>query len=329
MGKYGDGFRETYDRVMGKGLTNNPHVALTTMTERVYLRLLSEWAMSRFKWSVPDEIDERFIERTLFYQGMGIFYLDKRFDEYMFVRGTQTGGVNVYDNPVAFQTTSIAAYTGVSLVAPGPHESYSPGDSVHDFGVPVWANYMRCPDLDVITMYAHRLAAIDVSLQVNVRHMRIAKVVSVPESQKMTMVNLFRQIDQGNPVIFGHSDLNPEAIGAIDAGANPQVLMALRLEKTQVWNECMTLLGIENNPTAKGERLITSEVAANNGQTNVARESALKVREEACEEINRVFPGADVSVEWRPTGDNSGMMADSADEEDGDGDIYYDASGVE
>ena len=48
-----------------------------SIAEQYYLSRLSELAMSMFKWkNMPDSIDVRFLEYTLFYEGAAVFFKD-------------------------------------------------------------------------------------------------------------------------------------------------------------------------------------------------------------------------------------------------------------
>ena len=48
------------------------------IAEQYYLSRLSELAMSMFKWkNVPDTIDTRFLEYTLFYEGAALWFKDE------------------------------------------------------------------------------------------------------------------------------------------------------------------------------------------------------------------------------------------------------------
>ena len=72
-------------------------------------------------------------------------------------------------------------------------------------------------------------------------------------------------------------------------------MMTVRM---RLWNDCMTLLGIQNTNSDKRERMVVDEVNANDGQVKAARNVALMVRQEAANQINRMYPGLNVQVDW-------------------------------
>lgn len=263
---------------------SNPGVLQTGVVERMYRRVLTEWATTRFKWEgLPDSVDHRFLEMQLYYQGMILFYKDKRYDKYIAVRGMIQGPMNYNDNPTSFRTLGIANYQGIALTAKNC--------------VPVWASYTRVPAHDIVLLYAKRLADIDKSLEINAKNMRQNKVVTAEDGQRLTMTNLVRGVDEGS-VIYATPGMIKEGLSTLDLGVNPANLSALRQEKNQVWNECMTLLGITNSNQDKKERLVAAEATGSDGQVMAARNSEMKPRQEACERINKLFPDLNLSVAW-------------------------------
>ena len=64
-----------------------------------------------------------------------------------------------------------------------------------------------------------------------------------------------------------------------------------------IWNEALTSLGIPNENITKKERLITDEVTRSQGATIACRNSPEKMRQIACEQINRLF-GLDTSYHF-------------------------------
>jgi hypothetical protein len=138
--------------------------------------------------------------------------------------------------------------------------------------------------------------------------MRHTSVLFVDENERQSYVNLMRQVDEGQPHIFGTPSLDLSKVQAFNLGIDKDQVPNLMLVKTRLWNECMTLLGINNANQDKKERLVSDEVAANNDQVVAARGVSLNARVMAAEQINRMF-GLSVSVGWNP---NADMLARAA-----------------
>lgn len=309
--------KRKYSNTTGKRV-NRRYSAFTesTQTDRVrimeqaYTKSLTEWSTTRFKWiGLPDTVDERFLETELFFRGFVLFYMDSDYDRYLAVRATRIGAPNVYENPTHFRTTDMPGYKGKELLGKDC--------------VPVWSSYSRMTERDVVLQYAARLAEMDVSLQTVSRAMRVNTVISAPRSQKLTMMNVMKQTEEGADVVYTDETFNMESIQALNLGVNPAILSSLRDEKNQLWNEAMTMLGIDNANQDKKERLVVDEVSANNGQIMVARNAAMKARKEAAEQINRMY-GLSVQVVWNADipdipsvmeeGDDNGNIYDGVEE---------------
>jgi len=84
---------------------------------------------------------------------------------------------------------------------------------------------------------------------------------------------------------------------ALDLGINEHALEKLHIVRTRLWSECMGLLGINNANQDKKERLVASEVDANDDQVSSMQYVNLNARRQACHMINARY-GLDVSVEY-------------------------------
>lgn len=99
------------------------------------------------------------------------------------------------------------------------------------------------------------------------------------------------------PVIKISDTINIKNLQAITLGA-PYVIDKLEDELTVLWGRILTDLGYESNPSEKRERLISDEVAGNNGHTEGNRNLALALRERAVDACNKLF-GWNAKVEFR------------------------------
>ena len=286
-------YTEFYAPYLNGGRTaNNPANNAQHMTERMYVRILTELAANRFEWEgLPDEIDPRFLELQLTYRALVVFYEDRDTGKYVTAAGSGAGHTNFMDHPVSFTVIGPGTGAGRSINLKAVGETAQ--------CVPIWANYLRSPDLDVITLYSHKLAKLDRTIEITMDNMRKTKVVAAPENQRLSIVNALRQIAEGQEAVFGTENLSMEGlVSVLDMGVDPLTLPNLMIAKSKLWNECMGLLGINNANQDKKERLVAAEVGANDEQVQATRNIALNARQRACELINDMF-GLDISVDFK------------------------------
>ena len=285
-----NGADELYSRHLNGSLYNGNYNSNTvdnrvTIMERMYFRILTELAANRFKWNgLPESVNVRYLELTLFYFALSVFYFDERYDRFFALRGGSTNFLNMMDDPTAF------VVVGNNFVS----QTISAKKAV-----PIWANYLRVPDIDIVTIYSTKFAELDRTIEINSKNARRTKVIKATENSKLSLVNINRQIDEGQNLIQLAGPLSDlEFIDTIDMGIDPDSLEKLHILKVRLWNECMGLLGIDNANQDKKERLVASEVDANNDQTNMMRYVNLNARRMAAEAINKMYPKLEVSVEY-------------------------------
>ena len=264
------------DTYLRPGFKNNPTNNQQRLTERLYVRVLSEMCMNRFEWSgLPHSVDKRFLEKLLFSQSLAVFYWEDTCDKYFALRAASSGYWDMYDNPISFRVL------GNTII----NREVSNTECV-----PIWGNYMRMPDVDIVLLYAKKLANIDRSIEINSDNMRQTKFIKVSENQRLTYENIARQMQEGTGIIKVGDGLNLEQIEVLDMSIDAKFLPALISAKRTLWNECLTLLGVNNNAGEdKKERLVSDEVDANSDEVMVHRSSSLKARREAADKINRRF----------------------------------------
>lgn len=247
-----------------------------------YVNRLTELSISMFDWkNLPDTIDARFLELALFNDGMAVFFKD----EVMGYLGLQVmigGALDVYRIPI---TRTAFAQNDYQM-------KLDPSNSVIIFNNMLHTNSI----LDVQEM-SKRLYEIQRTIDVNVIQQKTPKIITCTENQRLVMKNLYAQYMGNEPFIFGDKNLDLSGIKTLDT-TSPYVADKLYDLKTQYWNEALTYLGISNVNTVKKERMITDEVQRNLGGTIASRYSRLFMRQQACEQINRMF-GLNISVDYR------------------------------
>lgn len=247
-----------------------------------YYMHLTELAMSMFEWkNLPDTVDARFLELTLFEDGQIVFFRDEELG-YLCLQCAVNGGFNVYRIPTNRRAYAVNGY----------QKNLTENDSVI-----IYNNFLRTNSMLDVRNFAERLYNIDRAIDVNINAQKTPILIKCDEQQRLTMLNTYQQYDGNQPVIFGDKALNTNAFQVLNTGA-PLVADRLYELKTQLWNECLTYLGISNINVQKKERLITDEVIRNQGGTVASRYSRLEARRQACEQINRMF-GLNIECNYR------------------------------
>ena len=247
-----------------------------------YYMHLAELAMSMFEWkNLPDTVDARFLELTLFEDGQIVFFKDEELG-FLCLQCAVNGGFNVYRIPTNRRAYAVNGY----------QKNLTENDSVI-----IYNNFLRTNSMLDVRNFAERLYNIDRAIDVNINAQKTPILIKCDEQQRLTMLNTYQQYDGNQPVIFGDKALNTNAFQVLNTGA-PLVADKLYTLKTQLWNECLTYLGISNINVQKKERLITDEVTRNQGGTIASRYSRLEARRQACEKINRMF-GLDIECNYR------------------------------
>lgn len=248
-----------------------------------YYNRLIELSIAMFDWTgLPDTIDPRFLELTLFKYGQTVFFEDEVMG-YLALTNAVQGGFDVYGYPVASRAYS-------------PYNNYQKNLTLDD-SVIIYNNYLRTPSSLDVEVFAKRLYNLDRVIDVNANAQKTPVLIKCAETQRLTMKNLYKEFDGNSPVIFGDNGLNDANFTVLSTAA-PYVADRIYQLKTQIWNEALTYLGISNINVQKKERLITDEVSRNMGGVIASRYSRLNARQNACEKINKMF-GLNVWCEYR------------------------------
>lgn len=283
---------------MGRGKKAKWESAL--LNNRTYLQYynrLLELAINMYEWkNLPDTVDERFLELTLFSDGMAVYFRDEILGD-LCLQTMIGGNLDVYRIPM--ERTAYAAN--------GYQVRLNPTNSVIIFN-----NYTHTNSMLDIEMYARRLYNIERTIDVNVNAQKTPVMVIGSEAQRLTLKNLMMQYDGNEPFIYGDDKLNVNALNVLRLDA-PYVADKLNILKRQIWNEALTYLGIENSNTEKKERLITDEITSNLGGVEAQRFCRLNARRKAADQINAMF-GTNITVDFRE--ENKVKYFDEAEDEE-------------
>lgn len=248
-----------------------------------YLEKLTELAISMFEWkNLPEGIDPRFLELTLFSDGQAVWFKDDELDQYLALQVIINGKLDVYRVPIRRRAFAVNGY----------QRQLDNKDSVI-----IYNNYLRTNSYSMCVMYAKKLYNLDRIIDVNANAQKTPVLLRADETQRLTVLNAYKDWDGNQPVIYGDKALDPNMLSVLRTDA-PYISDKIYQLKTQYWNEALTHLGISNLSIQKKERLVSDEVVRSQGGTIASRYSRLEARREACNKINEMF-GLDIWVDYR------------------------------
>ena len=262
---------------------------LNNITYTNYFYRLMLIARSLFKWNnLPNGINEKWIERYLFSEGSCVFYKDP-IKGYMVAKIGNTGPLNYYDEP-----TTIRPYATNYLY----EDEKTDNQLMNEVDCVIIRNNDDCiPTYPMIQFYSADLTNIKRTIDTNIESMKMPIIVKCTDKQKLSLKQAIKQKQDNEPVIYADKGMETNEITTLKTDA-PIVFDKLQIQKTNILNECLTFLGINNANTDKRERLVTNEVEANNEMIQINSDVMLETRKQACKEINEMF-GLNISVERR------------------------------
>lgn len=231
--------------------------------------------------NLPNNMEGRWIERYLFSDGKCIFYKDPNLG-YMVAGYAQDGGVNCYDDPTS--VTPIApnyVYNGEQLIN---------GKNCYV----IRNNDLMLPEFAVVRYFAYKLSNIDRAIDVNIEACKTPTIVTCTDKQRLSLKQAINQRKDNEPVIYADNSFDKDMITTLDLNP-PMVFKDLQIQKHMVLNEFFTDIGINNANMDKKERMVSTEVEANDEQVKACEDVLLRSRQEACDQINRIF-GLNIKV---------------------------------
>jgi len=247
-----------------------------------YLDRLKLIATSLFNWEGLDEVAgvgaSRFLELALYENGRAVFFKDDELG-YLALRVNPNDKFNVYMLP-----TKLICYSF----------EYNKEKDFDDV-VYIMNNNLEKPTLETIRLFAYRLYEVEATINVNLLAQKTPVLIEGDTKTILTLKNVYMQYSGNTPFIFGNKgyDLS-NRLSVLNTNA-PYLIDKLTLHKHEIWNECLTFLGINNTNVDKRERLITDEVNSNNELINYYLNCFYKTRKDACERINKKY-GLNIQV---------------------------------
>ena len=167
----------------------------------------------------------------------------------------------------------------------------------HKDCVVIYDNYSRITRAYRIITYATMIDYCEVAISQNAKHQKTPYVISGEENIVNSIKSLFKKVDEGNDLVIVDKNwadkdgITVHSIRVDFVGSDLQEL------KQKIMNEALSFIGIENNSAEKSERVNVGEVMVSSGISIAHRNSRLKARQIAIDEINELFD-MDVEIEY-------------------------------
>lgn len=249
---------------------------LNNQTMIDYLDRLRMLATSLFTWENLDEIAgngaSRFLEQVLYDNGRACFVKDDKLG-FLALCVNPSDKLNTYRLP-----TKVMAWSF------GYNKTFNFDDVVY-----IMNNELQKPTIDSLKLFAYRLYETERTIDINLNAQKTPVLIEGDTKSILTLKNVYMQYSGNIPFVFGNKQFDiSNKLNVLKTDA-PYIVDKLDLHKHQIFNDALTVLGIENANTDKKERLITDEVESNNQLVTMYLNCFYKTRKKACDEINEKF----------------------------------------
>ena len=264
------------------------------------LKLLST---SLFKYDGLDEIfgfgASRFLENALFEKGRAVFVKDDT-KGYMVCNVNPESTLNIYNLPTKVRAWNI-----------GYSKTFDLDDVVY-----IMNNDAQKPTSSTIELFAYRLYDVQRTMEVNLEAQKTPIAIETDDKGVLTAQNAYMQQSGNMPVIFVNKDMDLGKKFNVMKTDAPYLLDKLTLYKHEIWNECMTFLGINNANTDKKQVVLTPEIESNNDLINFYLNCFYEPRKRAIDSLNEKF-GLDIKIDInRSSAEEFGLLTNDIGVED-------------
>lgn len=285
-----DGFSYDYINLYNASRSPSTVHVKNTRLQRFFRKYLLQKAISVFKWNLPEEWDKDYFLYTLY--GMG-FIAILNTDRYgVICQQCAPGGYNLYyrpsyvivTNPLLPKSLTLNIDRDCTLIKLQPDYS-----SI----------------TDIVNYYADQLALCSEAMGANLINTKSGTVFGAEsKTAAESYKKMYDNLSEGDPaVVIGKKLLDPEGkptwFPFTQNVKESYVVSDILSDMRKIESMFDTEIGIPNANTDKKERLVTDEVNANNVETATRCELWLETVRKEIDKANTMFPGINLSVEWR------------------------------
>lgn len=248
---------------------------------------------NRFVWEgLPDEINQRILERLLFYRGYAAFC--KEGDTFLTLQATPVAKFDAMFDPLQWEVT------GYNI------------SGTRDFtnSVLIRNDYNGYPPVYFILYYVDKIIQVNQIITQNLNSLRAPYLISCTDDNIYSVKNMINNIQNGDFAVYlnkKNTELTKTDIEVLEL-KNNNYIVDLYNYKLELENELLTIFGIDNENITKESGVSDMEVQANDSEIKLGYiDSMLKMRQEACEDINKLF-GLNVSCNLKKEEVDNGKL---------------------
>lgn len=273
-------------------LKNKRKIAAAKFAQRsnYWLIRILRLACSAVEWrGLPDYLDLVLLEDILNKSGSAIIGYDEPLDMYVIGQNASVGNLDINGYPMDRR----------AIFRNGDNMRFTPETSVI-----IYNNSMRMSDLWMFNDIAGRMADMDCAIDINVNTQKTMPIIPTNQDQQITIENLYESIITNVPfILLEDKSLDLEGLKNALTFDNVRSFTADKIIAVQreIWNRCLTLIGVNNVNVEKKERTNIPEINSNLDEIYLMRRDRLNSRERAAKQLNLLF-GLDVTVDYYNAG---------------------------
>ena len=265
----------------------------------IFRDAITKLLFSNFKWYGLSEMEANTIEYNLIMTGRvcaikSKFDIDKKTPDGIFygVYGTQVNDIQ-YDFYGYPTKASCSGLNGEIFTAESPDDfeiGFDSSANIYQFGILTTPLYAHVETL------AKELDRSYQMWQVAAETRKLGMVFDCKTKRSANLLkSILKKISENNPYVVVDSEIGDE-IDTIYSPSNTVGLSEYHDNFINTWAMVMDLLGLENSPSNKKERLVVTEAEMNRSLSRYLGADRLKARKEFAENCNKKF-GTNIQVE--------------------------------
>lgn len=264
--------------------------AQDTGLSRFFQRYLLQEAISVFKWDMPETWSKDYFLYTLYTNGFVAIINTNKYGVIPQMCGLR--GYDVFYRPTN-AIISNPLLTGI----------LEPRIGTQCTLIKLQPDYGGI--MDLVTKYADIMAMTFQTAGCNIQASKLAYIFTAEnKAGAESFKKMYDSIASGNAMVVQDAKLKrADGTNAWEMFTNNlrnNYVAGDMLVDLQKWrNMFCTEIGIPNANTEKKERMLSDEVNANNQETYTKADMWLEELKEGCKQAVNMFPGIDLSVDWR------------------------------